>query len=253
MLGEVIARIRAALAKSSDARHALNQAGQSLDEANQYLTQALEGSYAPEAEQAVGMLAEARSSVDEAYRGVTEVENRVQSYLTSLDADTTSGPASNTSRPPSSPDPAHTPDPEPPTRERIEQLRAELPPPVVRSTGQKTHGRWLAPDGSAQSMISGRDGLSNQVNDALKTQGCPRLPARAADDVELKLAALMRDQGKTDPRMRHITVVINNRPCKGDLSCDELIPVILPEGYSLTVHAPNYRKRFTGGAKPWWR
>lgn len=101
-------------------------------------------------------------------------------------------------------------------------------------------------------MISGWDGLSELVNDALRTEGCDRLPARAAADVELKLAALMREKGRTDPAMRHITVVINNRPCKGDLSCDELVPVIPPEGYSLTVHAPNYRKRFTGGAKPWW-
>jgi len=124
---------------------------------------------------------------------------------------------------------------------------------VVPGTGQKTHGRWVAPDGAARPLISGRDELSTKVNDQLKAQGCPRLPARAADDVELKLAALMREQGQTDPRMRHVTVVINNRPCKGDLSCDELVPVILPEGYSLTVHAPNYRKRFTGGAKPWWR
>nr|WP_245589831.1 DddA-like double-stranded DNA deaminase toxin [Amycolatopsis balhimycina] len=29
--------------------------------------------------------------------------------------------------------------------------------------------------------------------------------------------------------------------------CDTLLPVILPKGYSLTVHAPNYRKTFTGG------
>jgi hypothetical protein len=53
--------------------------------------------------------------------------------------------------------------------------------------------------------------------------------------------------------MRHLTVVLNQRPCKGDYGCDELVPVVLPEGYSLTVHAPNYRKRFTGGARPWWR
>jgi hypothetical protein len=64
---------------------------------------------------------------------------------------------------------------------------------------------------------------------------------------------LMRDKGREDPKMRNITVVINHRPCKGRLGCEGLVPVVLPEGYSLTVHAPNYRKRFTGGAQPWWR
>ncbi|GAA3432829.1 hypothetical protein GCM10018954_024320 [Kutzneria kofuensis] len=140
-----------------------------------------------------------------------------------------------------------------PSADQIERLRAELPSPVVPGTGQKTHGRWVAQGGTAQQLVSGRDELSTKVNDQLRAQGCPWLPARTADDVELKLAALMREQGQTDPGMRHVTLVINNRPCKGDLSCDELVPVILPAGYSLTVHAPNYRKRFTGGAEPWWR
>jgi hypothetical protein len=103
-------------------------------------------------------------------------------------------------------------------------------------------------------MTSGwDDDLSVGVNKFLMEHGCPKLPVGTAADVELKLAAMMRMLGAADPRMRHVTVVINNRPCKGDLSCDELVPVILPEGYSLTIHAPNYFKRMTGGATPWWR
>ncbi|MEU4806356.1 DddA-like double-stranded DNA deaminase toxin [Actinosynnema sp. NPDC023587] len=52
--------------------------------------------------------------------------------------------------------------------------------------------------------------------------------------------------------MREVTLVLNHRPCRGAMGCDTLLPILLREGYSLTVHGPNYRKRFTGGAEPWW-
>ncbi|WP_370949243.1 DddA-like double-stranded DNA deaminase toxin [Amycolatopsis sp. cg5] len=38
-------------------------------------------------------------------------------------------------------------------------------------------------------------------------------------------------------------------PGGGLLSCDRLLPVILPAGYSMTVHGPDYRRTFTGGKK----
>ena len=46
------------------------------------------------------------------------------------------------------------------------------------------------------------------------------------------------------------TLVINNVPCGGRFSCGNLLPVMLPEGCTVTVHAPNYRRRLTGGAQP---
>ncbi|MEV6242260.1 DddA-like double-stranded DNA deaminase toxin [Lentzea sp. NPDC051838] len=221
--------------KSEQARHALVLAAELLDDAIQIFATAVAGSQDEDADHVLSFLAQARTGMDEIRRTLTVAETRAQDYLSSIDANSREAGLS------ASP------------QTRVEQLRAELPPPVVRGSGQKTHGRWTASDGPSQAMISGRDDLSAKVNEALKKQGCPQLPARAADDVELKLAALMREKGATDPRMRHLTLVINNRPCKGDLSCDELLAVILPEGYSLTVYAPNYRKKFTGGAIPWWR
>ena len=250
-LGDVIARLRRVLDRCGQARDDLNQGAVLLEEASAQYAHAMDGAHDPIAEEALGLLARSVADLNDAYRTLVALGERVQGYITSFEPATASGTSVSPSRRPPAPDPEHTPSVVSP--ERVEQLRRQLPPPVVRNSGQKTHGRWVAPDGSAQSMVSGEDELTARVNDVLKALGCPKLPARTASDVELKLAALMRDRGKMDPAMRHITVVINNRPCKGDFSCDELIPVILPEGYSLTVHAPNYRKRFTGGAKPWWR
>lgn len=51
----------APLGKTSRARHELNQARDHLDEANQYLTHALDGSREQEAEHVLESLAQARS------------------------------------------------------------------------------------------------------------------------------------------------------------------------------------------------
>ncbi|MFC6093925.1 DddA-like double-stranded DNA deaminase toxin [Saccharothrix lopnurensis] len=108
--------------------------------------------------------------------------------------------------------------------ERIEQLRRDLPPTVVGGTGQKTHGRWIAPDGSTQREISGRDEWTPKVNTALADEGCPRLPVVTDADVELKLAARMREQGPADPALHHLTLVLNYAPClRHEVACDEWI------------------------------
>lgn len=101
--------------------------------------------------------------------------------------------------------------------------------------------------------MSGRDEDADAVDQFLADTGCPRVPITASADVELKLAMRMRREGQTDTRMRNVTVVLNNRPCRGMLSCDQLIGVVLPPGYSLTVHAPGgWTKTYPGGgAKPW--
>lgn len=47
---------------------------------------------------------------------------------------------------------------------------------------------------------------------------------------------------------RHAELVLNNRPCLGPLGCDSLLPVLLPEGYSVTVYGPDdYKTTFEGG------
>lgn len=93
--------------------------------------------------------------------------------------------------------------------------------------------------------------MSEGATKELRAMGMPRPPARASD-VEMKVAYWQRMSDTT-----HATVVINNVPCKGQYSCDELVPVLLPEGSTLTVHGQTasgvkFRKRYTGGKEPWW-
>jgi hypothetical protein len=82
----------------------------------------------------------------------------------------------------------------------------------------------------------------------LQALGFPRLAV--ATHAETKLAAYLRGVRQKTGQPQYATIVVNNQVCGGDLSCAELLPVLLPEGCSLTVHAPNYRRTFTGGKKP---
>jgi hypothetical protein len=137
--------------------------------------------------------------------------------------------------------------------ERLAALRRELPPPIKSTaSGRKTHGRWIGDDGMAQQITSGVDNDSRAADERLRQLGIPMRPTRTAD-VEMKVAARMISDD-----IRHATVLINNTPCRGRLSCDTLVPIMLPDGATLTVHGVNedgtlFRKRYTGGARPWWR
>ncbi|HEX3778741.1 MAG TPA: DddA-like double-stranded DNA deaminase toxin [Pseudonocardiaceae bacterium] len=125
----------------------------------------------------------------------------------------------------------------------LEQLPPAVPRPNVE--GKKTHGRWVDEHGQAKPIVSGRDEDSAEVWRILQERGI-RLPfaPTTVTDVEQKLAARMVREGR-----RELSVVLNNRPCRGQYSCNTLVPAILPEGYALTVHGPGgYRKTFTGGA-----
>jgi hypothetical protein len=139
--------------------------------------------------------------------------------------------------------------------ERADELRGELPPPVDPMTdpGRKTHGRWVAPDGQVHAIVSGKDEDSQAAGELLQRLGMPVRRITRSSDVEMKLAARMVRDG-----ISHVTVFINNVPCRGQLSCDTLVPIMLPEGATLTVHGVNrdgtlFKKRYTGGARPWWR
>ncbi|MEC3980410.1 DddA-like double-stranded DNA deaminase toxin [Amycolatopsis sp. H20-H5] len=116
-------------------------------------------------------------------------------------------------------------------------------------SGQKTHGRWVDEHGQAHEIVSGRDNDAADAARLLRDKGIPqRGELTTTADVEQKIAARMVREGR-----KHVDVVLNNRPCRGLFGCDTLVPVILPEGYTLTVHAPNYQKTFTGGKQPWSR
>lgn len=140
-------------------------------------------------------------------------------------------------------------------RDNVERLRRNLPPPVQPRSGQKTHGCWFAdadaPDAPARELTSGHDEWWEATGQHLLDLGAPGTPVTAAH-VEIKLAVHMARNG-----IQHTTVVLNNTPCKGRFGCDTLVPVVLPEGSSLTVHGvtPDGRtmmKTYTGGAAASW-
>ncbi|WP_410596271.1 DddA-like double-stranded DNA deaminase toxin [Amycolatopsis sp. lyj-23] len=245
---ELAAAVRTALSKLSTA--SLTQAANLLEEAAQALGQTR--SQQPEMTQAAGGLSTAVQGTGEIAGLVNRASGILAGYLERIGAGTPpeegSGPAGTPTQPPAAPAPASAvPDGQRLTREQAEALQAELPPPVVANTGVRTHGRWVDEHGQAHPIASGRDEDSARAWAILQERGIP-VPAETTrvSDVEQKLAARMVHEGR-----RHLDVALNNRPCKGPYGCDTLVPVILPEGYSMTVHAPRYRKTFTGGAKPW--
>lgn len=137
------------------------------------------------------------------------------------------------------------------TDEQVDDLRRDLPEPIgpaERGTGRKTHGRWIGADGTTREIVSGMDAASKVVDDVLRSLGYARL--WIAGHVEMKLAGRLCQQFEATGQQQHATIVQNNVPCPLDFGCASLLPRILPPGCSITVHAPNYRQTFNGGAKP---
>lgn len=140
--------------------------------------------------------------------------------------------------------------PTPGSAGHIDALRALLPPPVQPGTGQRTHGRWFA-NGSdhVSEIVSGHEPESTEAWTLLQDTDFPEPGAPiTVTHVETKVAVRMRREN-----IRHATVVLNHRPCRDRYGCDTVVPVLLPEGSTLTVHAPNYRKTYTGGMRAPWQ
>ncbi len=249
-IGDVAAQIKVACEKAEEARTALEQAEDLASEAHDTLARALAGSAGLESETAIVLVEFAK--VTDGCKGylwplITEAVKAAESIAARLAGRRTAPPAPEARKPAQPPDPPVVP------VERVEAIRRTLPPPVVPRSGQRTVGQWIGPDGTAETITSGFDQRSALVQGQLARMGLPEGSARSGD-VEQKLAAYMAANG-----IEHATVIINHTPCRqGPDSCDTLVPILLPEGYTLTVHGqkPNgtrTRIRYTGGAQPWWR
>lgn len=192
-----------------------------------------------------GLPAEVKSSSESVSGLIGRSSDLLEGYLRDLGvpAESSSAGASGQSAPPS---PASSSSNQDEDDDLVEQVRRELPPPVTRGRGVKTHGRWFAPGKNTAPVTSGRDDRTDRVNEIVKEAGCPFVPLTAAADVELKIAAEMRDSGITDA-----TVVIKNVPCQGQASCDDLLGVVLPEGSTLTVHGTGGFTKVYRGGKQW--
>lgn len=199
------------------------------------------GSGSPVPGQGLAALGHARRTLDEALTALRAATDAIRSYRAFLtDGTTPAGPGQARTTAPTAPRPGVT-------GRIVERLRAGLPPPVRPGTGQKTHGRWIDPDGAVHAEVSGRDEESAEAIRFFEQSGATRIPS-AVTDVEIKLAAHMRHHGITSA-----TLVLNNTPCRGPLGCDTLVPVILPEGSTLTVHGPDgFTTTYRGGQRPPW-
>ncbi|WP_328448021.1 DddA-like double-stranded DNA deaminase toxin [Amycolatopsis sp. NBC_00438] len=234
---------------------ALTRTADLLEEAQQTLEDASRSSGSQDLRNAVAGLAEARRLTAVVQDLVSRTASGLTAYLGTLGVKPPSAPQSSPAAGtiPSPPEPARKPtrtaDGRRLSHEQAAALAAVLPPPVTRSTGQKTHGRWVDEHGQAHELVSGNDAGSDAAWTLLQERGIPLKAAPVTvSHVEQKLAARMVAEGRN-----HVDLVLNNRPCRNAFGCDTLLPIMLPSGYSVTIHAPNYRKTFTGGLNPWSR
>ncbi|MEU4802782.1 DddA-like double-stranded DNA deaminase toxin [Actinosynnema sp. NPDC023587] len=249
---DATAQLDAVLDKIDAARALLNLAADLIDEATAFFGAAVAGTVASDALQALAWFGEAQQGIGSSFAALTAAEDAIRAYRTQLVGEPIAtgpmvgetSPRENRSR--SSGEPSTVPIAV--TPERVEELRRQLPPPVVSSAGQKTHGRWIDPNGNVHQEVSGKDEKSEEAlrffEEEMKSR---RIPVTVVD-VEIKLAVHMRQQA-----MKSVTLVINNPPCRGPMGCSALIPVVLPPGYTMTVHGPDgFRQEYKGGGTSKW-
>lgn len=108
----------------------------------------------------------------------------------------------------------------------------------------KTRGFWRDGSGRDHLLVSGRHEedykAAQRHAEKLELVISPHLLSTAAD-VELKFAMRMRREGVTNAR-----IVLNQKPCRGDLSCHTLLRRFLPPGSRLTVYAPDFEYTYEG-------
>jgi hypothetical protein len=243
------AEIRAGQAKIADGLSTLNRAAVLFDEARTLLRQAIQGTSRPEAGQALATLGQTIDTLVMHRQAVQAASTAVETYLANVASGVRTVDAQPSTSSAAKP-PSVQPKPVTVSKERVDQLRRELPPDItpladrLPGTPQpKTHGRWIDPSGQVREEISGWDHKYRAAVEWFKSQPNRRRPATASD-VEVKLAVHMRLEN-----IRHVTLVINHVPCEGELGCDTLVPQILPAGYTLAVHgARGFRKVYHGRA-----
>jgi hypothetical protein len=230
-IGEVAAGVRAALNAVVAVRAQLMAGLDPIDTAGEAYARLGEGSSQPDLPTAAAQVQQSAEQIRQAIAVLDQATAAAERYLATI-----VGPAPPTERPRQL------------GTSQVDRLRRELPPPITtaeRGTGRKTHGRWFGADGVVRSVVSGEDEWSAYGDDVFGRLGEPLL--MIASHVEIKVGARLRAEYERTGRSQHATIVQNYEPCMGRKSCADLLPMMLPEGCSLTVHAPNYRRIFTGG------
>jgi SCP1.201-like deaminase len=240
-VNEIADGVRAALTTAATARTELLAALDAIEPAAMSYAQLGDGSTQPDLPNAA---AEARRSADTIRQALATVDRAIEAaraWLASI-----AGPAEpmrDATRKPAPPGQAWKLD-----AITVDRLRNELPPPITateRGTGRKTHGRWVAADGVTRAAVSGRDDWSDYADKVFTGLGRPNLAV--AEHVEMKIAARLRADFERTGQPQHASIVQNQEPCRLRRGCTVYLPIMLPEGCSLTIHGPNYRRTFTGG------
>lgn len=231
---KLTASLRAALSNLPTSTLLATQA--LLAEIREMVGPMLQGSADYEAHQVVPALTDAIEALGRVHALIAEAERLVNAYIArvgSADVQT-----SVLVRPVVAPPPA--------APVRVDDLRRDLPPrvPTPNPAGKKTHGRWVDAQGRVQTTISGHDETAKAAWELLQRAGAsPNRKLAVIDHVEVKVATTMIQTGQ-----RHVDLAVNNKPCLGMFGCDSLLPVLLPEGYTVTVYGPDgYEQTFVGG------
>ncbi len=114
-----------------------------------------------------------------------------------------------------------------------------------RGSRAKTHGLWIDDGGNEHALISGEhdEEYREAVEHGRRLELVPE-PGTLdiAGHVEVKFAMHMRRTG-----VSHATIIVNNAPCEGRMSCDQLLARFLPLGATLTVYGPNdFKETYRG-------
>jgi hypothetical protein len=221
---------------------ALRHTQQLLAESRDELATTAHGSQAPDLHHATAAMDHGRARTVDVHRLLVEAQQAIERYLAHIGAP---APASEPFAATAPVKRAARPDPEP-AADRVQRMLDELPEPVPKPnpTGKKTHGRIVG-DPAAEVIVSGVDDYSAEAWRLLLAAGLsPKFKPMSVNHVEMKVAVRMIQTGR-----RTVEIALNNEPCAGFLSCRALLPVILPQGYTITVHGPNYHGVFTGGQK----
>jgi hypothetical protein len=242
-LVEALRRIADGLPSAS-----LHRAAECLAQAAQTLAACADGTTNVEFQDAVTLLGIGCDQIAETQRLVLLAEQAIERYRQRI------GSGEPLQSPVSAGRESLEPHPAPVfTDAQISRIQAALPARVVRTdravgdVARKTHGVWFDQEGHSDEIISGRDSDRERAAAILAELGM-RQELSITADVEMKAAARMRDRG-----VRRVTLVINNVVCRGRLSCDRFLPVLLPDGYELTVYGTDgFRKTYRGGQSPWW-
>jgi len=116
---------------------------------------------------------------------------------------------------------------------------------------QKTHGRLIRSDGTAEALISGEHDRDFELaRDRAWDLGlAPRSgPFIRAAHIEIKISSRMYEAWQRTKQPQHETIVINNVPCAvRKFDCEFIIEHFLPPGSTLTVCGTDgFRKTYQG-------